>query len=81
MVRGWNKQRSYDYEHTRAICYLIYAANRDQKKPLSGISQFWPLDTDEKTEHDPHAAQKELEAYRKELKEKYGAFLNKKAEA
>lgn len=46
MVRAYNKDRSRQFEHTRAICYYIAAVNRDPKKSFPTIEKFWPLPSD-----------------------------------
>lgn len=49
-VEAYNIRVSKGFEHTRAICYYIAAANRDPKKPFPKTMQaFWPLPTDEHT--------------------------------
>lgn len=51
MVEAYNLRISRQYEHTRAVCFYIAAANRDPKKPFPATMQkFWPLPTDGHTE-------------------------------
>lgn len=45
LVRGFRKKQSLEFEHTRAICYYIYAVNTDSKGRVS-MKNFWPLFTD-----------------------------------
>lgn len=66
-VRGFNKKRSREFEHTRSICYHIVAVNRDPKKPFPKIEKFWPLPTDDEN------APSEQQEY-KRLKEKLNKF-------
>jgi hypothetical protein len=68
MVEAYNTRISRQYEHTRAICYYIAAANRDPKKPFPQTMQkFWPLPTDGHTERviDADRKKKILELYDK----------------
>lgn len=46
-VTGYFTRLSKEYEHTRAICYVIASVNRDPKKRMPPINKFWPLPTDE----------------------------------
>ena len=47
MVRGYDRVRTKQFEHTRAIVYVIAAANREANKPMQSMQEFWPLSTDE----------------------------------
>lgn len=60
MAKGYNRRRSLEFEHTRAICYHIVAVNRDPKKPFPKIEKFWPLPTDDDNAPDEQAEYKRL---------------------
>lgn len=45
---GLRKTQIKQWEHTRAINYMLYKVNADPKKPLKTIQVFWPLPTDQK---------------------------------
>jgi hypothetical protein len=60
MTRGYNKRRSLDFEHTRAICYHVVAVNRDPKKPFPTIQKFWELPTDKDNLPDEETEYKRL---------------------
>jgi len=47
---GLKKTQLRQWEHTRAINYMVYKANADPKKPIKPIQAFWPLPTDQKVE-------------------------------
>ena len=61
---GFFKQREYQFEHTRAICYFIAGTNRDPKKPFPTMEEFWKLGTD------PKKSPNKREHYYKDLIEK-----------
>lgn len=52
MAKGWNDERSYQWEHTRHICYFIAASVRDPKKSMLPITKWMPLPTDEEPSKD-----------------------------
>jgi hypothetical protein len=47
MVRGYDRVRTKQFEHTRVIVYTMAAANRDPNKPMPAMQEWWPLSTDE----------------------------------
>lgn len=46
MSRGYERMQSKQFEHTRAITYMMAATNRDSAKNFPTMQQFWPLPTD-----------------------------------
>lgn len=44
---GFNLKRSYEFEHTRAIVFMLYTVNTSEKDRVS-MHEFWPLMTDDK---------------------------------
>lgn len=44
--RGFNRSRSYDFEHTRAIVYTLGSIFMDKDKPLPAMEDWWKLETD-----------------------------------
>ena len=45
---GIRKTQLKQWEHTRAINYMVYRVNADPKKPTKEIASWWPLPTDVK---------------------------------
>lgn len=45
---GLRKAKIRQWEHTRAINYMVYKVNADPKKPIKSITAFWSLPTDPK---------------------------------
>lgn len=43
---GLYKSKIKEWEHTRALAWLIYKANADPKKAASTMQTWWPLSTD-----------------------------------
>jgi hypothetical protein len=72
MNEGYQKKRSQDFEHTRAIVYMIAATNRDPKKSFPTIREFWPLPTDSKVDDESEGKrlQAVMDAYKESLKKK-----------
>jgi len=71
MARGYNKRRSQEFEHTRAICYHIVAVNRDPKKVFPKIEKFWPLPSDDDSLPDEDAEYKRLKQKIKDTLSQY----------
>lgn len=45
---GIRKTQLKQWEHTRAINYMVYRVNADPKKQAKRITSWWPLPTDVK---------------------------------
>ena len=45
MSRGYDRKRSLEFEHTRAICWILAKAHSSE--PVKPMQDFWPLPTDE----------------------------------
>lgn len=43
---GLYKNKTKEWEHTRAIAWMIYKANSDPKKSARNMQTWWPLNTD-----------------------------------
>lgn len=57
MWRAFNKKRTLEFEHTRAICYYAVAPYMKNKMP---IQKFWPLETDGEKNEDRAEEMKRL---------------------
>lgn len=62
---------SKQFEHTRAISYMIAAANRDPKRSFPTIEKWWPLPTDGETMKrlDSERAKRIMELYEQAKKQ------------
>jgi hypothetical protein len=43
---GLRKNKLKEWEHTRALSWMLYKVNADPKKAAKDISKWWPLPTD-----------------------------------
>lgn len=68
---AFHVKMSRQFEHTRAISYMIAAANRDPKKSFPSIQKWWPLPTDGQT------VRKLDEARKREIMQLYAEAQNR----
>lgn len=69
---GFYKNRSYAFEHTRAIVFAIVCSVSDPKVTMQ---EYWPLDTDPTQEEINKSGEaKRLRGIMKQFKEKTGVY-------
>lgn len=50
---GLYKSKTKEWEHTRALAWMIYKANSDPKKASRNMLTWWRLPTDKNTKAQP----------------------------
>ena len=67
MVRGHDRVRTKQFEHTRVLAYMMAAANREAGKAFPSMQEFWPLSTD----------QAEIQSREEDLNEMHARMLDR----
>jgi hypothetical protein len=69
-VRGFDRRRCKEFEHTRAICFFVMSYGfKENKTKINSMQEMWPLPTDikEDIETEGMRLKKIMEQTRKQL--------------